>query len=451
MPSTVKAKPSKSTVPKADKAKKEAKVKAPKSTSKAVEKAPSPPPPAPEPVEEPEESEEEDSDDDDDDEGVDEEGMARLMQLLGDDALDDFGKAQLEALSGGIEGEDDDEDEDWTSEEEGDEEGESGSDNDEDEDLEVDAEELEALSGEEEGNSEDEEEEEAVPLDEIDEDLDEDVVPRQKIEIDNKVALDQIRESIQLDPSLPWTETLVLNYPQTIDVDVNDDLNRELAFYKQALHGANAARALAAKHNFPFTRPADYFAEMIKSDSHMERIRQRLLNESAGIKKSEDKRKEREGKKFGKQVQVEKLKEREKSKKEMEEKLKGLKRKRKDILDNPGANDDEFDIAVEDAIADRPAKRGKGSNGKSMSRSARDSKFGFGGATRHSKSNTRESTDDFGPGRGRGRGRGGFGGRGGRGGGGAGRGGSKGGRGGFGGKSRGGGTKRLGKSRRAKS
>lgn len=58
----------------------------------------------------------------------------------------------------------------------------------------------------------------------------------------------------------------------------------------------------------------------------MERIRQRLLDESAGIKKSEDKRKEREGKKFGKQVQVEKLKERERGKKEMEERLKGLKR-----------------------------------------------------------------------------------------------------------------------------
>ena len=126
---------------------------------------------------------------------------------------------------------------------------------------------------------------------------------------------------------------------------MNDDLNRELALYvlpltlhaphkfitpllsyKQALHGANEARSLAAKHNFPFTRPSDYFAEMVKSDAHMERIRVRLLNESSGIKKSEDKRKEREGKKFGKQVQVEKLKERERSKKEMEERLKGLKR-----------------------------------------------------------------------------------------------------------------------------
>lgn len=65
---------------------------------------------------------------------------------------------------------------------------------------------------------------------------------------------------------------------------------------------------------------------MVKSDSHMERIRQRLLDESAGIKKGEEKRREREGKKFGKQVQIEKLKEREKSKKEMEERLKSLKR-----------------------------------------------------------------------------------------------------------------------------
>lgn len=221
-----------------------------------------------------------------------------------------------------------------------------------------------------------------------------------KIEVDDKIALERIRETIQLDPSLPWTETLTLSYPETIDVDVNDDLNRELAFYKQALHSANAARALATKHKFPFTRPSDYFAEMVKNDAHMERIRQRLLDEGAGIKKSEEKRKEREGKKFGKQVQIEKLKERERSKKEMEERLKGLKRKRKDILDNPQAGEDDFDIAVEDAISDRPAKRGKAAGGRGLARSARDQKYGFGGAGRRSKQNTKESTDDFGDGAG---------------------------------------------------
>jgi rRNA-processing protein EBP2 len=65
---------------------------------------------------------------------------------------------------------------------------------------------------------------------------------------------------------------------------------------------------------------------MVKSDAHMERIRQRLLDESATIKRGEQKRKEREGKKFGKQVQIEKAKERERSKKDMEDRLKGLKR-----------------------------------------------------------------------------------------------------------------------------
>ena len=65
---------------------------------------------------------------------------------------------------------------------------------------------------------------------------------------------------------------------------------------------------------------------MVKTDAHMERIRQRLLNESAGIAKSEARRREREGKKIGKQVQLEKLKERDHNKKAMEERLKGLKR-----------------------------------------------------------------------------------------------------------------------------
>lgn len=43
--------------------------------------------------------------------------------------------------------------------------------------------------------------------------------------------MERIRATIALDPSLPWTETLTVTYPETIDVDVEDDLNRELALY----------------------------------------------------------------------------------------------------------------------------------------------------------------------------------------------------------------------------
>lgn len=62
-----------------------------------------------------------------------------------------------------------------------------------------------------------------------------------------------------------------------------------------------------------------------------------------------------------------------------------------------GADDGEdFDVAVEDAIADRPSKRAKGPNGKAkLPRAARDKKFGFGSAGRRSKQNTKDSTDSF--------------------------------------------------------
>jgi len=65
---------------------------------------------------------------------------------------------------------------------------------------------------------------------------------------------------------------------------------------------------------------------MVKTDEHMERVRQRLLDERAGIKASEEAKRQRELKKFGKKVQVEKGLERQREKKRMEESVKGLKR-----------------------------------------------------------------------------------------------------------------------------
>jgi len=200
---------------------------------------------------EPEEYDEDDSDD----EGVDEEGMERLMKALGDDGLDEFDQVQLnialgdESDSSHLEEEDDeDEDEDGdvnSLEVELSEDGGQGVD-DEDEAGEHGVE-VEVENGEEEGEGDEgDETQEDVALDDVDF-VEEDTVPRQKLEIDNKVcsyvsqglhnyydlqiALDRIRETIQLDPSLPWTETLVLSCPETIDVDVHDDLNRELALY----------------------------------------------------------------------------------------------------------------------------------------------------------------------------------------------------------------------------
>lgn len=113
-------------------------------------------------------------DEDSEDEGVDEEGMQRLMKALGEDGLDDFGRASLAALAG-----EEGEVEDSQSERE-----------DEEQDRQVLSDEEEHAEPAEEDEEENawvsDEKEEAIPLDEVDE-VDEDVVPLQKIEIDNKV------------------------------------------------------------------------------------------------------------------------------------------------------------------------------------------------------------------------------------------------------------------------
>lgn len=80
------------------------------------------------------------------------------------------------------------------------------------------------------------------------------------------------------------------------------------------------------KEGVPFTRPGDYFAEMVKSDEHMGRIKKKLYDEAANKKASAEARKQRDLKKFGKQVQVAKLQQRQKEKRETLEKINSLKK-----------------------------------------------------------------------------------------------------------------------------
>lgn len=114
---------------------------------------------------------------------------------------------------------------------------------------------------------------------------------------------------------MPWLEHLVLNSKETADVDPSDGEYRSayvapyfadkkikickekqscglfpLNFidvvdilacsYKIALGCIPQARKLTSKHDIPFTRPGDYYAEMVKSDEHMERIRTKLVEEA---------------------------------------------------------------------------------------------------------------------------------------------------------------------------
>jgi len=181
------------------------------------------------------------------------------------------------------------------------------------------------------GSASDQEDED-IPLSDIDSLPSEekaDILPHQRLTINNTVALLRAHKSISAPFPLPFSEhqTLVSAAPIAI-ADVNDDLNRELAFYKQCLDSAKEARVLLKKEGVPFSRPNDYFAEMVKSDEHMGKIKQKMTDEAANKKAAADARKQRDLKKFGKQVQVAKLQERDKAKREMLGKIEVVKRSR---------------------------------------------------------------------------------------------------------------------------
>lgn len=178
------------------------------------------------------------------------------------------------------------------------------------------------------GIGDEDEEEEDIPLSDLSDEEREDVIPHQRLTINNSAAINTSLKRVSFITSqTPFSEHNSLVSQEPIEVpDPNDDLNRELAFYKVCQSAAITARGLLKKEGVPFTRPADYFAEMVKSDEHMGRIKKKLYDEAASKKDSADARKQRDLKKFGKQVQVAKLQQRHKDKRETLEKINALKK-----------------------------------------------------------------------------------------------------------------------------
>ncbi|KAL4741932.1 eukaryotic rRNA processing protein EBP2-domain-containing protein [Aspergillus similis] len=254
---------------------------------------------------------------------------------------------------------------------------------------------------EEEDEEEEEEEEEDIPLSDLSDDEREDVIPHQRLTINNSTAILASTKRISFITHLtPFSEhnSLISKAEDEMDIpDANDDLNRELSFYKTAQTAALTARKLLKKEGIPFTRPGDYFAEMVKSDEHMGKIKKKLYDEAAGKKAAAEARKQRDLKKFGKQVQVAKLQQRAKEKKEAIERINDLKKKRKNNTSGQdGAADDLFDVAVEDAVSENPRKRARGdTSGPNLKRQKKNEKYGFGGKKRHAKSGDAMSSGDL--------------------------------------------------------
>ncbi|KAJ6374783.1 hypothetical protein OIU78_030297 [Salix suchowensis] len=234
----------------------------------------------------------------------------------------------------------------------------------------------------------------------------------------NRDGLADKLQDISWPENVGWIHKLVIDFNQEQEVDVNDDLTRELAFYTQALEGTRQAYAKLESMGIPFLRPPDYYAEMAKSDTHMEKVKGRLLAEKRNIEEAEERRKARDSKKLAKEVQFQKQKERNAQKKAAIETVKNWRKQRKQSGFAGGDKDGELDMPFEDGKVfersnkkrppgvfpgDRSGGKGrqplkKGKNGpekKKFKRESRDSKFGFGGRKGLKKQNTADTTDDF--------------------------------------------------------
>merc|ERR1740128_837944 len=158
--------------------------------------------------------------------------------------------------------------------------------------------------------------------------------------------------------------------------DIHNDFKREMMFYRQAQAAVLEAIPRLHSLNVKTRRPDDYFAQMVKSDEHMNKIRAKLLSKEQGQQRSEKMAKLRELKKFGKKVQVEVQQKRQKEKKDMMDEMKKIRK-------GQGGNMDFLE------------NKGKVGGGRvEQKRAGKDKKFGFGGKKRDVKKNDRKSTDD---------------------------------------------------------
>ena len=167
-----------------------------------------------------------------------------------------------------------------------------------------------------------------------------------------------------------------------------------------------AARSELERLGIPHRRPDDYFAEMLKTDDHMQKVRalhksvalpmifflspqllsqikERLILEQKKISAVETRKKGKEAATFAKQVAAERAKEKAADRRAHEDTLKQW-RKHKDSrtdLSKPEDLDALFDSANRKSTA---ATRGR--------RAAKDKRYGHGGSKRFKKDNTAGSS-----------------------------------------------------------
>ncbi|KAL5017199.1 hypothetical protein ScPMuIL_006788 [Solemya velum] len=212
------------------------------------------------------------------------------------------------------------------------------------------------------------------------------------------------RKLEELKSSLEWAQRLdITSSPaptpagiQHEDLEeVHDDFQRELRFYRQAQATVLEGIPRLNKAGIPTHRPEDYFAEMAKTDDHMKKVRENLLEKQLSMDRSEKAKKFRELRKYGKKVQQEVLLKRQKEKREMLDAVKKFRKGQQDKLDfledmEPSAKKQKQSYGPRQG-QQKPANDIQ----PNKKRQSRDTKYGFGGQKKRSKYNTAKSAADM--------------------------------------------------------
>uniref|UniRef100_A0A7S3LLH5 rRNA-processing protein EBP2 n=1 Tax=Aplanochytrium stocchinoi TaxID=215587 RepID=A0A7S3LLH5_9STRA len=205
--------------------------------------------------------------------------------------------------------------------------------------------------------------------------------------VNNKALLQERLDDIRLDPKFPFEETLAFVAEKELEIEeVEDDLKREVEFYNQALNAVKLSRKQLDKAGVKHMRPVDYFAEMVKSDKHMGRVKQHLLFEKQKMEGFERRKQQKEFKKYSKQLQAEKQKQKGAQKKKVKELANQYRGKTPDALATLGSSG-----------MNKKRERATNNEAKfrqSAKRQAKDKKYGS-GYVKGSKKNSAKSSADM--------------------------------------------------------
>ena len=176
---------------------------------------------------------------------------------------------------------------------------------------------------------------------------------------------------------LPWLERLDMVAEEKAELpDVHDDLAREMCFYEQALAAAKGGRDLLKGAGVSWKRPEDFFCEMVKSDSHMARVKDRLIFEQHKMDAFEKRKQRQTQAKFAKARGAELVQQKAAEKRENIEAVDKWREQNKDRRKGGLGDDDDRDmdkmLAARDEARDSAA-------GQSRKRKNSDRKWGFGG------------------------------------------------------------------------